>query len=806
MNKQYNLKLDLQFRCNNSIMKFNQFDNETSDFFIRITNGGKLFDIEKAIVVLAVIKPNKEVDSQFVEVENGVVYANLKPSMKDEIGIYTARAMLILENEKVVTDIVNYEVEEDKIFNLLNDTVVDTEKFTLLTDMLSRLSTIELNENNREETFNNIKDEFEIIKNNHNELVTTETDNKVTELLGPVVSKANEKINEVDNKIVDIENAISEADSKINNAIAKIPPKSELIGEKGDKGEKGEKGDKGDRGEQGLQGIQGIQGIQGERGLQGVKGDKGDKGEQGIQGLKGDKGDKGDRGDRGEQGVKGDTPSIAHLETSINNKMQEVETRFNTLTSSQQQSSEVIDARDGETSLKARLDRDIEKAKQVYVNVEGSNISTDSSVGYAKDVEILGNTVQNASNLADIRSVGDKVEGQELYKIDVVSYGKNLLKIPDSSGTSRGITFTSKDGLVTVNGTNTGYVGYDLVNGVASDKLVSYSLVSSIRDYYNSVPNFINKPGNYIIKVDTNVPLGEITFSINVLYDDDVHKSMSNINSSITNPFHISVDSHINGIYIGCWYSGKTFNNVQVKVQLEEGTVATPYEPYQEDKLTILSPVQLEKVGNVRDRIIEKDGVWGVEKSVIASVDENNVLINTKIESEFMPLPHSQQVKLRAFANKTNISFGCEIEGTIKAQVPKSLGATVNTHTAQIDGLSKETKYLRDYIIFQNRMQLASTYSADSVTFKVDYFSLCGDEENYDEDLYNLILNNILVGKDNYDYDKMFTIILDYASWNQISWEQFDILVGLMDMQHNPPVEEIPTDDEIIEEIPNEIM
>ena len=149
MNKNYNLKLDLQFRCNNSIMKFNQFDNETSDFFIRITNGGKLFDIEKAIVVLAVIKPNKEVDSQFVEVENGVVYANLKPSMKDEIGIYTARAMLILESERVVTDVISYEVEEDKIFSLLNDTVETTEEFTLLTDMLSRLSTIEISEEQR---------------------------------------------------------------------------------------------------------------------------------------------------------------------------------------------------------------------------------------------------------------------------------------------------------------------------------------------------------------------------------------------------------------------------------------------------------------------------------------------------------------------------------------------------------------------------------------------------------------------------------------------------------------------------------
>ena len=40
MNKKYNLKLDLQLRCNNLIMKFNQFDNNTSDFFMRITNEG----------------------------------------------------------------------------------------------------------------------------------------------------------------------------------------------------------------------------------------------------------------------------------------------------------------------------------------------------------------------------------------------------------------------------------------------------------------------------------------------------------------------------------------------------------------------------------------------------------------------------------------------------------------------------------------------------------------------------------------------------------------------------------------------
>ena len=989
--------------------------------------------------------------------------------------------------------------------------------------------------------------------------------------------------------------------------------------------------------------------------------------------------------------------------------------------------------------------------------------------GYLKDVEIKGNTIQDASNLADIRSVGDKVEGQELYEIPVLSVGKNLAKLP----------------------TNT----FELIDGELCFKTNRYVFPCN---YKPNTQYTLKATGKYFNGYATRLKFEytDGTSSTSIFFGTDL-STISITSQSGKSVKNAILDQNGDGIPVVGIY-------VANSIQLEEGTVATPYEPYVEDKLTILSPVQLEKVGDVRDRIIEKDGVWGVEKNIgnyifdtsllnltfstgskniqyyaenilpnalkdIYSVNNINSFCpsinrdnretcttvscwNTTLiafampkdmyptitdfknnipkeiefryilaEPRFIPLPHDQQVKLRTFANKTNISFGCEIEGTIKAQVPKSLGATVNTHTEQINNLNKEldrvkkleestvstvttesdfttveatsngyfedvklegktlvnllndftsftnrgyiydtsskvlkspvggndstiwssilpmtsvecnksytlilnvlgtgsriqvrtddayddinisglpqglnifafipkgenfkiklfdgstkeqksfshlmllegdhtqnppsffeglksvgqstsedgadeivvssvkgdgnliksrlvfndneqvegfpsvyrqfkipvikgrTYYLKakvqtnsnwkdslcrlyhqsksgvhtvfydstrntnnslvdvdvsfvandDYVVFeyynnpaldknkniydnfdylcltsnpnlnpntdlvsdkkrllyyneetqtwekpilrewdsiekhsngkyyyhqrsgevvlngsedisingsfvetkrflvkiensidrgvvvcdkfswehidadyehiyqnssslsiniltsklstqdvqgfkqwlqtnnvtvvyqlaqekvyectnidlityanetnyivesgaivpkttlkvhnnisnvvsllqkkvsllesnitkymitQNRMQLASTYSADSVTFKVDYFSLCGDEENYDEDLYNLILNNILVGKDNYDYDKMFTMILDYASWNQISWEQFDILVGLMDIQHNPPIEEIPTDDEIVEEIPNEIM
>ena len=457
----------------------------------------------------------------------------------------------------------------------------------------------------------------------------------------------------------------------------------------------------------------------------------------------------------------------------VNNKVTEVENRFNALTSKQQQDAEVIDARDGEVSLKTRLDRDIEKAKQVYVNVEGSHISTDSNVGYLKDVKILGNTIQSASNLADIRSVGDTVEGQELYEISVVSCGKNLFDGEFKEGK------------------------YETSGG----SFVSQSKISA-----NVNTILINENTNYSI----NRPTLADGINTRVLFYDKNMKYLSGElvvgNASFMTP--------VNTKYINFHIATSVFDD-KLPFQLEEGTVATPYEPYQEDKLTILSPVQLEKVGDVADRIVCKDGVWGVEKNIetvvlngsegwvlsssytspnckvftsqvlvgkiIDTVTNNFELIcdqfiirtvytttedtegvivsgtetlwikilNSKLPTQdvqgfkqwlqannvtvkyqlatptFIPLPHDQQIKLRTFANKTNISFLTEIEGTIKAQVPKSLGATVNTHTTQISNLNKEL----------NRVKKLEESTVSTVETESDFTTVEATSNGYFEDV-----------------------------------------------------------------------
>ena len=888
MNKKYNLKLDLQFRCNNSTMKFNQFDNNTSDFFIKISSGGKSFDVEKALVVLAVIKPSGKIASQFVEVENGLVYADLKPNMRDEIGTYTAQAMLILEDERVVTDVISYEVEEDKIFSLLNDTVETSEEFTLLTDMLSRLSNIEISEEQRmineaerilseenrkieeakrveaelirqheeadrskydaiRESNENIRKQNESIrlanetnrideeakrveeeanrveaeqlrKDNYNFMTedeerrrleanahkeaenlraqaentrvneeakrrtteqarvsaeNTRVNNENTREANEVVRKNNEtkrveaetqRQNRYNSFIADAEANASNFENYTNTAKVK---------------EEERKSNELDRKSQEDRRVSNeVERISNEntRKANEKAREKNETSRQYVFENKVNEVDKkiielNTTKDNFVSSIntKVDTKiseldkSKSDMTNTVSNKVNEVENRFNALTSKQQQDAEVIDARDGETSLKARLDRDIEKAKEIYAPVEGSHISTDSSSGYLKGVEILGNTIQSASNLADIRSVGDKVEGQELYEIPVVSCGKNLFDGNEFTPREAINQYSYIDGILTMSCDGQAYrrVDYILPNTLVHGK--RYILTANVKalEYssgYTPGQNFgygyyNGGSADYYGSFDASSNTAKLEF----VYNEQGENVIG---------FHNEVKEGLTKLQ---WSN----------IQIEEGTVATQYEPYQEDKLTILSPVQIEKVGDVRDRIICKDGVWGVEKNVKTVVfdgtvvngnvssnfpsdnssmfyivftdtandsvlicdkfpnknishisnrniegvftsvngsnnafyfrifndklstqditgfkqwlSENNVTIKYKtVSPTFIPLPHDQQIKLRTFANKTNISFLTEIEGTIKAQVPKSIGATVNTHTEQINNLNKE--------------------------------------------------------------------------------------------------------------------
>ena len=133
-----------------------------------------------------------------------------------------------------------------------------------------------------------------------------------------------------------------------------------------------------------------------------------------------------------------------------------------------------------------------------------------------------------------------------------------------------------------------------------------------------------------------------------------------------------------------------------------------------------------------------------VYEDVIKMIEENDIWVKyVTRQPTFIPLPHDQQIKLRTFANKTNISFLTEIEGTIKAQVPKSIGATVNTHTEQISNLNKEL----------DRVKKLEESTVSTVETESDFTTVEATSNGYFEDvklegktLVNLTTAHAVVG------------------------------------------------------------
>lgn len=470
---------------------------------------------------------------------------------------------------------------------------------------------------------------------------------------------------------------------------------------------------------------------------------------------------------------------------------------------------EIVDARIDSagithTTLNNRILAETKMNDEQLVTYTGSYISAEDTMqGYLKDVEIKGNTVQDPDSLADIRSVGDKVEGQELYEIPVLSCGKNLFN-PLNKNIECSI------------GESQNKVTYK----VEGDKIIIKSNPSVNSDWgwieFKNIKVTPNK--SYTIHPNATVIKGNTCVFV---YDGNNTKlfEIPNISKTfIPTTKHISIRLYVQTATL------YTDAEIHYKPQLEEGTQATSYEPYVEDKLTILSPVQLEKVGDVADRIVCRDGVWGVEKNIktvrlgsesawysqtnksgiklftnsnylsngisnrvilcdaltvnngvnqdvidgynqilvhknanyskniyiskdfenptlfTAWLDENPVNIKcvTETQPQFIPLPHDQQIKLRTFANKTNISFLTEIEGSIKAQVPKSIGATVNTHTEQINNLNKEL----------DRVKKLEENTVSTVTTESDFTTVEATSNGYFEDV-KLEGKTLVVNSDN---------------------------------------------------------
>lgn len=186
--------------------------------------------------------------------------------------------------------------------------------------------------------------------------------------------------------------------------------------------------------------------------------------------------------------------------------------------------------------------------------------------------------------------------------------------------------------------------------------------------YNNRTPLFMLKKGNYAL-----------TSSLTIYsYTGDVRKRFAGI-------FSNDEDYPVTGICVG-YKKGDVLNN-QLYVQIEKGSEATSYEPYHEQSVQLpytLNAIPVASGGNVTidgqqyvaDRVVEKDGVFGIERN-IREIHTNTKTMNNseeypgwnKVEGVsdtvyYNENPTGDSRKLTFISNFTQTSFLQKNKGT----------------------------------------------------------------------------------------------------------------------------------------------
>lgn len=372
-------------------------------------------------------------------------------------------------------------------------------------------------------------------------------------------------------------------------------------------------------GPQGPQGPRGDTGPIGPQGPQGDKGDKGDRGEKGDTGPQGETGAKGDKGDKGETGAKGEPGKDAVIDATLT------------------QEGSAADAAATGKRL-AEIEKAVaEKADKASQNILiGSETGNPVSVSDAFSAPLRGLTVYGKStqdgtpspdNPVPIVSAGDG--GSVAAKVT----GKNLLNIPDGSGTARGVTVTAKDGLISISGTATssGYAKLDIPPFIASGVVILSSSITSPK------VKIVSETWDVILSLGAADKMSDMATRIVFIVTE-----------------------------------GQTYNLTGVKVQVELGTTATEYEPYREQLLTLPTPNGLPGIpvtsgGNytdpqgqqwVCDEVNLERGVkvQRVDKAAFDSTKtlaEQNAILATPVETPLTPAEIAAYKALTAYAPNT---------------------------------------------------------------------------------------------------------------------------------------------------------
>lgn len=122
------------------------------------------------------------------------------------------------------------------------------------------------------------------------------------------------------------------------------------------------------------------------------------------------------------------------------------------------------------------------------------------------------------------------------------------------------------------------------------------------------------------------------------------------------------------------------------------------------------------------------------------------------------------------------------IPGKISQSISGYIGNVIHILKDRVSKLEDTLNYQNE---FQNRLLLYSMYNADSTSLRVDIRTMAEyTENNVDDELYDLIIKNILAGKDNYSRIYIEDIIDFYTMIGKLSFEYADSLFYLISEQN----------------------
>ena len=152
-----------------------------------------------------------------------------------------------------------------------------------------------------------------------------------------------------------------------------------------------------------------------------------------------------------------------------------------------------------------------------------------------------------------------------------------------------------------------------------------------------SIPSADNVRSVGYIKVNPNASIvlsNDLNYSNNIIYEYDSNEDY--IGRKTTNPFTTSTNCH----YIR-FRSDSNQPNLDVKYQIEYGTIATPYEPFKSNILTVNEDVELGSVGEVKDELNLLTGqlTQRTETRAYQEGDESNSEVITDMANTRYKLP-----------------------------------------------------------------------------------------------------------------------------------------------------------------------